>query len=202
MGVPSLEYTSSFLIVEDHPMFRLGMVTFLKRKFPNSSIREADNISEASHILANYPTDFLLLDLHLGEDKIHPHIPGMLKKHPHTKIIAISFEENPILAIWLLQIGAHGFVAKGEQSFDEILVDCICGKRYYSGLRNNTPINGNGFSKSAVKLSPNELKITSNLLLGKTSSEIGDLLGLSKLTIDTYRKNIKKKLSQNPYISL
>ncbi len=49
-------------------------------------------------------------------------------------------------------------------------------------------------SAAVPKLSPAELRLADYIRDGKTSKEIADLMGLSKHTLDSYRKNIRRKL--------
>ncbi len=46
-------------------------------------------------------------------------------------------------------------------------------------------------------LTPREFQVASLIKEGKTSKEIAQILGIEKGSIDTHRKNIRKKLGLN-----
>jgi DNA-binding NarL/FixJ family response regulator len=49
-------------------------------------------------------------------------------------------------------------------------------------------------STKYLKLTPMEIQVSNFIKHGKTTKEIADLLNLSDKTIETYRKNIRKKI--------
>ncbi|HEX7366411.1 MAG TPA: helix-turn-helix transcriptional regulator [Pelobium sp.] len=53
-----------------------------------------------------------------------------------------------------------------------------------------------------AKLSPREREILKHLAAGKTSIECGETLFISSQTVDTHRKNIRKKLGINSFTEL
>ncbi len=58
------------------------------------------------------------------------------------------------------------------------------------------------FSEKVQRLTPREKQVLRLLTLGYTSREMADQLGISKLTVDTHRKNIQRKLEVTNTVSL
>jgi DNA-binding CsgD family transcriptional regulator len=52
------------------------------------------------------------------------------------------------------------------------------------------------------ELSPREIEIMTKVALGVSSTEMADELSISKLTVDTHRKNIMSKLGINRFVDL
>lgn len=59
-----------------------------------------------------------------------------------------------------------------------------------------------GLAEKVKRLTPREKEVLRLLTMGYTSREMAAQLGISKLTIDTHRKNIQRKLEVDNTISL
>lgn len=71
-------------------------------------------------------------------------------------------------------------------------------KAYLSIVQTNLEDIGNSFSQRLAldfyRLTPSELRIATYIGRGQKTQEIADMLGLSRRTIEAYRRNIRKKL--------
>ncbi|RPI82445.1 MAG: DNA-binding response regulator, partial [Chloroflexi bacterium] len=102
-----------------------------------------------------------------------------------------------------LQAGVQGYLLK-ESASREVIDAVLCvagGKKYFSQPVTNTLISDyvhlreNTVRENPLKnLSQREREIMQLVLDGKSSAEIGDLLHLSRKTVESYRYRMMQKL--------
>ena len=99
--------------------------------------------------------------------------------------------------IFVTAFSQYAIKAIKESIFDYILkpydLDEIKASIERFQLYRSTPINKPSLAFIEEKLSPREREILKLVLQCKTSQEIADELCISKLTVDTHRRNILKK---------
>ena len=102
------------LIVDDHDLFRQGLVQLLKEELQVKRVSEANSVASARTIIEQQHKNInlVLLDHGLpdGEgidllEEVHCH-------HPHLKVAILSGYENPPLMEKSLRLGAVGFIPK------------------------------------------------------------------------------------------
>lgn len=101
------------LLVDDHPVFRSGMVALMRTLFTDAEIVETGDISGLKkHIDANIAPDLILLDLLFpGFDAIKDFV-SLRAALPVTPIVAVSMTHDDQLIDHVMQAGANGFVSK------------------------------------------------------------------------------------------
>jgi len=158
--------------------------------------------------------DVLILDINMPSvDGV-----GVLKflKHQQTKmkVIVLSGYDDVNLVKELIQLGASGFLSKnsasqhiieavktvhsGQQFFDPAIKDNLLrlfmGRVVMKGDRPESLISQN--------LTKRELEVLKLIAKEYNSSEIAIKLNLSKSTIETYRKNLFKKIKAKNAVGL
>jgi type IV pilus assembly protein PilM len=109
------------LIIDDHPLFRKGMVSVLQNSEIIGKIFEADNLERAYKIIEEENIDIVTLDLNLpGEDGIK-----FLNKYVERKfkVIVITTYNSKFLLQEVLKRGADGYIKK--ENLYENLIDSI-----------------------------------------------------------------------------
>lgn len=101
------------LIVDDHPLYREGMVSALRAQLPDFAVPEAESAESGLEALAADPNvDLVLIDLRLpGMDGLTA-LRVFAERHPQVPRIAISGEEDPDLVKRSFDAGASGFIPK------------------------------------------------------------------------------------------
>jgi len=105
------------LVVDDHALFREGLVWVLKQLGSEVTILEAADGSSALTIASEYSDiDLLLLDHHLPDTTGEELIVPMQALLPTTPIALLSAEQDPALISQVLAKGASGFITKACNS--------------------------------------------------------------------------------------
>jgi len=104
------------LVVDDHPLFRRGLISLLSQDERFSVLGEAGDIGEALRILENATPDVMLLDNHLPGVKGVDAIPSLKKSHESLRILMLTVSEDEDDLAKALQNGADGYLLKTSES--------------------------------------------------------------------------------------
>ena len=186
--------TIRILVVDDHPMVAEGITSILE-SYDDLHVVGAlrDGQAVIDHIDTLAP-DVILMDLNM---------PGMggltatemvLERRPETRILILSMHDSPEYVTSALSHGAVGYVLKDVPT-DEIrtAIDTVMrGERYLC-----TGAEGALEPKRtapSTTLTNREQTILLQLAQGKSNKEVARALDISVRTVETHRKNIKRKL--------
>ena len=86
---------TSFLIIDDHPLFREALGNAVRLALPEAQILEAMSINDALHILASEQgIDLALLDLSLPDATGFSGFLRLRETHPRLPVAIVSSEED------------------------------------------------------------------------------------------------------------
>lgn len=190
------------LVVDDHPIVRMGLRLLLEDAPTFTVCAEADSVAEAKRLTAELQPDFIVLDLVLGGRDGTELIGTLLTLHAGARILIYSSHDEAIYAPRCLRAGAGGYVAKsaglarvlealqliarGEIAVSEAVQRALL-REYADQAR--------GDERSPLeRLSDRELQVLRLLGAGHDSREIAEELHLSMKTVGTYRERLKVKL--------
>lgn len=193
---------STFLVVDDHPVFRQGLVALINSNPRYQVGAEAGSGPEALDALDRVNPDITLLDVSLGKQNGLDLVRTMRSFNAKTQILVISMYDEAVYAPRALKAGARGYVMKQEDS--SIMLDAIktvlAGHIYLSASMKDrmleTAFNqaDDPFSPSIQKLSDRELEVLGLIGQGYGLGDIAGRLNLSVKTINVYRDHLKEKL--------
>jgi DNA-binding NarL/FixJ family response regulator len=194
---------SGILLVDDHPLFRKGMIQLLGQE-PDLEVRaEADSSLAALDAIRRQKFDLAIIDVGLGSGTNGIELMKMIKaEQPELPMLVVSMHDEALYAERALRAGARGYVMKRE-ALDSILNavrDVLSGEMYISPSMSKrmlfNHIQGGGEARSPVeRLTDRELEIFQLIGEGRDMHEIARQLHLSKKTVEAHRANIKEKLS-------
>jgi len=105
----------NLLLVDDHPLFGVGLAHALTTSAPGMQVLTATSLSEGLEIAAaNADLDIVLVDYHLGA---HNGIEGLRRfgqQFPLVARVLISGDETPTLLAAARAAGASGFLGKSQ----------------------------------------------------------------------------------------
>lgn len=187
------------LVVDDHPLFREGVVHSLGAEPGIAVVAAAASGAEALALTQELMPDVVLLDISM------PGWNGLVTAQhiatacPATAIVMLTVSEDPDKLLAALKAGARAYVLKGvsAQELARVVRAAAAGEAYVSPslasemlialTRNRAP-------DPLQELTAREREILGLIVLGLTNREIGQRLSLSEKTIKHYVTNILQKL--------
>src|SRR6201984_3014712 len=122
------------LIVDDHPIFRLGLAGLISEQPHLEVCSHAESAPLALEAMRKFNPDLVLLDLSLRGTSGIELIKLMKAEQPHLPILVISMHDEAIFGWRALKAGALGYVMKSEAMARvvEAIVKVLQGKIYVS----------------------------------------------------------------------
>jgi DNA-binding NarL/FixJ family response regulator len=198
------------LLVDDHDIVRLGLMTLLNDQPDMEVIGEASTAGEAVKATEKLQPDVVLMDIRLpGEGGIEA-TGQVTRRFPNSKVVMLTSFADDELVVRAIRAGAVGYVLKqvGNEELlrairavarGEALLDPSTTARLLTRVREAE----RKAEEDAFRvLSDREMDVLIHLARGKTNAEIGGLLNLSEKTVGNYIGNMFEKLHLNNRIEL
>ena len=197
--------SKTIAIVDDHAMFRKGLVS-LVNLFPGYQVQlEAANGQDLiTQLKPDRIPNILLLDIVMPEMDGYATARWVRANYPEIRILALSTMEGENAIIKMIRNGARGYVLKDAEPVElkSALDDVISLGYFFNELMTRTVLqNVHQLDPAAddagvfSKLTANELIFLKLACSEKTYFEIAKEMILSERTIDGYRDSIFKKLN-------
>lgn len=191
----------SIIVVDDHPLFREGVVSSLMESGYFEVVAQAGSQEDAIREAEKHLPDMMLLDVSMpggGIETAHE----ITKRVPIVKLIMLTVSEQEQDVQAALKAQARGYVLKGVASEDlvEILRDIHRGDSYISPnlaanlLMRSSDSKASQESAEDFDLNSRERQILEKLSIGMSNREIADDICLSEKTVKHYMTNIMHKL--------
>lgn len=190
------------MVVDDHPVFRQGLVVLLSSNPRYEICGQAGTIEEALDICRDKLPDIALVDISLSHQNGLDLIHRFKSLDPDMPILIISMHDELVYAERALKSGASGYVMKQEAA--AVMLDAVktvlAGKIYVSPVMNErllATVFGQREERDDLVnlLSDREFEVLEYIGQGYGASEISRILNLSVKTVNTYRDHIKEKMN-------
>lgn len=191
------------LAVDDHPLFRKGLVGLIEDAFPDSNIMEAQDGLEASKLLKSDTPELAILDIDMPEKSGIELLDFIKENTPDVLAIILTMHNDEVFFNEALNKGAKGFLLKEDSSGE--IIECMesvqagkifVSKRLRPFLENRTSFNKElkVIKEALESLTNSEFKTLQLVSQNKTSKEIAELLFVTEKSVENYRSRICKKL--------
>lgn len=100
-------------IVDDHPMFRMGLAVAIAEMAGIEVAGEAQSADAVADLVSSAAVDVVLLDVRLGDDSGLEVNRWLATHHPGIKVIMLTMSEDHDTALTALRDGASGYLVKG-----------------------------------------------------------------------------------------
>ncbi len=189
------------VLVDDHPLVRLGVRLQLSTCADLQVCGEGDSNSDTLKLVEQHQPDLLILDIALKDGLAVQAVKQVKSRYPGVKVLVLSGFEESLYGERVLRAGASGYLNKQEAA-NELLKavrTVLQGNRYVSADLSRRLIsralgNVESVKEPVEQLTDRELEVFQLIGQGMTSSLIASRLHLSTHTIDSHRENIKRKL--------
>jgi two-component system, NarL family, response regulator len=180
------------LIVDDHFMVRMGVVSALSRERGMEVVGEARNGREALELFEKLHPDVTLMDGRLPDLHGVEVTRRILKAHPEARVIMVSVEDTAEDIHRSLEAGAWGYLPKaGEKSEMVRAIRVVAaGERFLPADCAHKLAERNLF----VTLSDRELEVLRLVAQGKSNKAIATDLTMGEATVKTHLSHILQKL--------
>jgi DNA-binding NarL/FixJ family response regulator len=128
----------TFLVVDDHPVFRQGLVALIRSNASYQVCAEAGSAAESLGALEREVPDIALLDISLMGQSGLDLVKTLKAQHPEMLVLIVSMHDEVVYAERALKAGAQGYVMKQEAA--AVMLDAI-----------ETVLSGNMYVSAAMR---------------------------------------------------
>jgi DNA-binding NarL/FixJ family response regulator len=194
------------LLVDDHRLFRSALIRLMQSfKFPVDYF-EASNGAEGMALLNTQKIDIVLLDIQMPEMGGIEMLKSIRRDGKQTKIIMLTQFQDQSLIVYLLQLGANGFLLKSCETKElEEAIQKVNSEGHYYDQQVSKAVEQNLSNEeklSNLDITPREFQVLVLIKDGKSNKEVARNLGLTIRTIESYRKRLIKKTNSKNTIGL
>ena len=200
-GGTRLRMTSlTFIVADDHPLFRKALRQTVETAFDTAMIVEAGSLDEVTAAVADHrdDVDLVLFDLNMPGVRGFSGLIYLRAQYPETPVCIISASEDPATIRNAMALGASGFVPKSG-STDQIksAIEAILAGDAW--LPENMDL-GSGqdedveLARRLSSLTPQQVRVLMMLSEGLLNKQIAYQLGVSEATVKAHVSAILQKL--------
>lgn len=189
----------NILIADDHLLVSAGLKQLIGQDDSYEVVGMAKNGREAITLLSKFQVDLLITDLNMPDMDGFQLMENTFSRFPSVKIVVLSMHHSKPIIQKTKSAGAHGFFQKGHDPKEllGIIKQVLAGKTVFPDDEQERFTQKKIFEDtfdSYNKLSQREMEIFHYLAKSMTNREISEILHISEFTVQTHRRNLKKKL--------
>ena len=190
------------VVVDDHALFRRGLVGLLEEMPEFTVVGEAANGQEALPLVDRVQPEIILLDINMPILDGLQTLTAIRKNHPDQKILMLTISQNDEDLIGAIVNGANGYLLKNTEpevlrstllqvaSGNSVLSPEITAKVLHAVRRSQV-------DRSRGLLSEREVEVLKCLARGQTTAQIANGLFISENTVKTHIRHILEKMEVN-----
>lgn len=198
------------LVVDDHTLFRKGIINLLQQQSGIEVVGEAKDGREGIALAKQLLPDIILMDVQMPECNGIQATEAIRQEFPDIRIIMLTVSEQDEDLFSAIKAGARGYLLKSVEP-DHLLKaidllmkgEAVIPHNMASKLLTEfsamakQPVSKADSSGDYQPLTNREKEILQTLSGGATNKEIGNTLNISEHTVKIHLKNILKKLHVN-----
>lgn len=209
----TIETPIQIAFLDDHVLFRQGVIHLLKQLPYVESVVEAGSLPELKAALLLRQPDVLLLDLQMPDTDGMEAAKELLQLYPELKIIVLSMHSAEHFIFHMMKLGARSYLPKDvdQAQLREAIEAVFTNGYYFNDAINRAMLRGmqrSSRTKPALQtaeripLTPREREILTLICKGCTAGEIAGQLFISVRTVEGHRQNLLDKTNTHNSVSL
>jgi two-component system nitrate/nitrite response regulator NarL len=204
------------MVVDDHSLFRRGLLSLLSQDGRFEVVSEAGDMGEALRLVARAGPDLILLDNHLPGVRGVDGIPALKEAYPSARVLMLTVSEDEADLAAAMQAGADGYLLKTVESDQlcDAIVKVLAGESVISpemmskfvaafrakptavmaGASNQGPGTVALDGRDLTSLSTREMAILKLIARGDSNKLIARALDIAETTVKVHVQHIFRKL--------
>ena len=195
---------STFIVADDHPLFREALIHAIGNCVDDANIIEADSLDSLQAVVeANPDADLLFLDLNMPGVSGFSALAYIRNNHESLPTVIVSAMDDPAVIRRSIQHGASGFIPKSSPIavIEEGIRRVLDGEVWLpEGVDLQDDRLGSDEASIATALSsltPHQFRVLMMLGEGLLNKQIAYQLGVSEATIKAHVTAILRKMNVN-----
>jgi DNA-binding NarL/FixJ family response regulator len=187
-------------VVDDHPVFRLGMVALLSTLDGIEVVVEASSAADALRAVTD-EVDVVLMDIELGDGSGVEATRDLLARRPGLLVLMVTMHEDDDSLVASVRAGARGYLVKGAGPDEveravravangDVLLGAAVAQRAMEFMAASPSLPATVFPSLTVR----EREILDLIAAGHDNTTISRRLVLSPKTVRNHTSNILAKL--------
>lgn len=181
------------LIVDDHPIMRVGIAAILAATPDMTVVAQAGNASECIQFFEEHQPDITLMDLRLPGMSGVETIRVIRSRWPDAKFVVLTTYEGDEDIHQALEAGAHSYIIKGMPH--HALINAL--RRVHAGKKFLPPPVTQALASRLPdsELSARERQVLELMVRGRSNKDIAAELGITEATVKCHVSVILMRLN-------
>jgi len=198
-------------IVDDHKIFRKGVILSMRQYTNIKFVMEADNGEELIEKISEFNPDVVLCDLKMPKKDGIDTTKQLTKLFPQIRVIILTMYEDERFVGHLMDCGAAGYLLKSTDPAEikKAIVDVMKTGFYLNPFVNKVLIKKN-YSKqkfnpsltSEVVLSDREKEVLTLVCMEFTAQEISQKMDISPRTVEAIKDRLMERFGVKNSVGL
>ena len=190
------------VVVDDHSLFRRGLVGLLEEMSEFQVVGEASNGQDALGVIESVKPDIVLLDINMPIMDGLQTLAVVRKLHPEQKVLMLTISQNDEDLISAIVTGANGYVLKNTEpdTLRSTIMQVSAGNSVLSPeitAKVLQAVRRSQADRNRGLLSDREVEVLKCLARGQTTAQIAGVLFISENTVKTHIRHILEKMEVN-----
>jgi DNA-binding NarL/FixJ family response regulator len=190
------------VVIDDHALFRRGLISLLQEMPDFMVIGEASNGREALPVIGETRPDVVLLDINMPVMNGIEALGEIHKSNPAQKVLMLTISQDDEDLIAAIVGGASGYILKNAEpeSLRNTILQVVSGNSVLSPEVTAAVFHAVRRSQSDRNrglLSDREVEVLGCLARGQTTAQVAVALFISENTVKTHIRHILEKMEVN-----